>query len=266
MFKDSAARIEKRRHGRNKGIHPSSPSKPFQKFTTIVNGVQDRLIGLSGKARHEKEVNSFATQIQGVRDHRLQRSIVISPSKPEPDFFIMRLRRDLDIEIGHCLSDSLELRSGGGSEKLESDMVLDTPTLEGREESESIVLTRLEYVTDNNDRSIEMINTVEYILCEKMRGTKGWSLSVRYSLEKIPRSPTCLTVIGTPSAGENGRYRIGEPVEEGFIAQGVQILDDLLHDVAVVDGNVVEILRDIGEWIHLNLFIAITPAEVWDPL
>jgi len=174
----------------------------------------------------------------------------------------VRLGRNLDVEIGNSLGNLLEFFSGRGSEKFKGDVVLDSPLFEDRQECESIVSARLKYVTDDHDRSVEMINAGKNVFCQQLRRAISGSSAACHSLESIGRSAACVTVMDTSSTREDCRYRIGEPVKKGFIPKGVQVTGHLFHGMTIIDSNVVEIVGDVGERIDASFPVAIPPGEI----
>ena len=73
-------------------------------------------------------------------------------------------------------------------------------------------------------------------------------------------------MVNASTAGEDRCHRIGIPIDKGLITRRVEIFYDLFHDVAVVDDNIIEVLRDIGEGIGLDVLSVIPVSEVGDIL
>ncbi len=69
-------------------------------------------------------------------------------------------------------------------------------------------------------------------------------------------------MVNTSTAGEDRGHRIGIPVDERLVTRRVDIPHHLLHDVTVVDGNIIEGLWDIGEGIDPNFICPVPPGEV----
>jgi len=107
-----------------------------------------------------------------------------------------------------------------------------------------------------------MIDAGENIRRQQFRRTIGGSFTARHGLESIGRSAACLTIMDTSSAREDCRYRIGEPVEKGFIPKGVHIADHFFHDVTIVYGNVVEIVRNVRERVAASFPGPVPPGEI----
>jgi hypothetical protein len=236
----------------------------LQEILAIRNRVQDGPVSLTGKARHEKKIDAAATKIQGILDHRLEATIIVLTAEPVTDIFIVRLRGNLQVEMGNSLSDPCQLISRGRLEKLKSDVVSDLSPLQARQKSEPILCTRLEYVPNDHDRGIQMVDAVEDIICQKMGRPVCRSSPAGYFSEGPGRSSTGMTVVGTTPTREDGGDRITKPVEKGFIPTRVSITKDLLHDVPIIDRDVIKIARHIGQGVHTDLSRPLPPGEVGD--
>jgi hypothetical protein len=70
--------------------------------------------------------------------------------------------------------------------------------------------------------------------------------------------------VHTTTTGEDRCYGVGEPVVKWFISKGVQVANNLFHDVTIIDGNVIEIFGDMGERIDVTSPPAIPPRQVGD--
>ncbi len=175
----------------------------------------------------------------------------------------MRFRRDLEVEIFHAVCDHLDLIPSGGSEKLEGDVIGESPLFQGAKESLSILLPRLVDIPDDHHGGVEMVTNPEDILRQQLRGAIGRLLSIGITGESIGRSPTGPAVVRTATTGKDRRDGIFKPVGKGNIARHVTILHDLFHNVPVVYGNMIHRFRHITQRVdpHLPLF---PPCHVRD--
>ncbi len=92
----------------------------------------------------------------------------------------------------------------------------------------------------------------------------GRLLPVGHGAEGSGRASAGSAIMAAPTAGEDSGHRIGIPIDKGLITCRVDIPRYLLHDVAVVDGDLVEGLRHMGERVDANSIFSVPISEVWD--
>ena len=71
-------------------------------------------------------------------------------------------------------------------------------------------------------------------------------------------------MVDAPAAGKDRSDRIGIPIDKRLVTCWVSIPHHFLHDVTVIDGNVIEGLWNISEGVDLNSVPSVSISEIGD--
>ena len=69
-------------------------------------------------------------------------------------------------------------------------------------------------------------------------------------------------MIDASTAGEDCSHWIGIPVDKRLVTCWVDIPHYFLHDVPVIDRNIIEIFWNVGKWIDANSILPVSIGEI----
>jgi hypothetical protein len=71
-------------------------------------------------------------------------------------------------------------------------------------------------------------------------------------------------MIDTATAREDSGHRIRIPVDKRLVAHRVHESNDLFHDMAIIDCDIIQIFRNIGDRVDMDAIFSIPVGEVRD--
>jgi hypothetical protein len=141
-------------------------------------------------------------------------------------------------------------------------MVFNRPFLQFLKKGEAILLAGLKDIPDDHDRCMEMVGDVEDILGQKLRIPVSRPFPVCHGPKGLCRASAGLTVIDTSPTGKDSSHGVTVPVDKGLIAGRINIPHHLLHDVAVIDGDIIQGFGNVSQGIDLDSILLVPPREV----
>jgi len=120
----------------------------------------------------------------------------------------------------------------------------------------------LKDITDDHHGGVQVIRNIEDILGQKFGIPISWSLPVCHEAKGLGGTSAGFAVVVATPAGKDRGHRISIPVDKGLVAHRIDIPHHLLHDVTVINRNIIEVLWDVGKGIDPNSVSSVSVGEV----
>ena len=231
-------------------------------MTAVLGGVQHRLRRLFRQARHEKEVEPATPRVQRGGQGGFQGLVVVWLAEGAAHGGVMCFRRDLQRPIGEGLAHPLQVAVAGGVEQLHDHRAREAANR--LEEALSVAVARLTQVSQDEHGAFAHLGHAVEVAGQLLWVAIGRALPLVQAAEGLRRATAGEALLGAATTGKRSHDGIIEPAFDGFVVLQIpsQASRCRPHHVAVIQRDVVEVSRAVGERVFVHLAVCISPGEV----